>query len=206
RAAYLGSISCDLTPWLQLGIDGTYTSTVQHRGYDVIAGDLRLHADSPFNPFGQEVSVSLNEMTPRLGENYSEARLEFGSAVFSALFKLPREWRVLLDAQYGRSIAKYRGIAGADYSRWQEMVDAGRYNPLRDTQVFGPPQEFYDRVLIHRGGVGNFVTLGGYSTIDASVRATNHAFTFPTGSGAINFGADYRRNELAKHNDERRFA
>jgi outer membrane receptor protein involved in Fe transport len=206
RTAYFGSVVYDIRPWLQLGFDGTYTHTVLHRGYDVIAADLRLRAESPFNPFGQEVAIALNEMVPQLGENHSEARLEFGAAVLSALLKLPREWQVLVDAQYGRNIAKYRGIAGANYARWQEMVDAGRYNPLRDTQVFGPPQEFYDRVLIHRGGVGRFVTLGGYSTIDLAFRATHHSIQLPTGTGALNIGADYRRNELARHNDERRFA
>ena len=206
RTAYFASAVYDLTPWLQLGFDGTYTRTVLHRGYDVLAVDLRLRAESPFNPFHEEASVSLNEMAPRFGENHSEARLEFGAAVFSALFKLPRDWRLLFDTQYGRNIAKYRGIAGADYARWQGLVDQGIYNPLRDTQVFGPPQEFYDRVLIHRGGVGRFVTLGDYSTIDSSLRVTNHALPLPTGTGAINFGGDYRRNELAKYNDERAFA
>ena len=206
RTAYFASAVYDITPWLQLGFDGTYTRSVLHRGFDVMGGELRLRAESPFNPFGQEASVSLNEMAPLLGERHSEARLEFGAAVFSALFKLPRDWRLLLDTQYGRNIAKYRGIVGADYERWQQLVDDGRYNPLRDTQVFGPPQEFYDHVLVYRGGVGRFVTLGDYSTIDAAVRATHHDFAFPTGRGAINLGADYRHNHLARHNDESRFA
>jgi outer membrane receptor protein involved in Fe transport len=206
RTAYFGSVVYDVCPWLQLSFDGTYTQTVIHRGFDVIAADLRLRAESPFNPFGQEATVSLNEMVPALGENHSEARLEFGAAVLSALFKLPRDWRLLLDGQYGQNIAKYRGISGADYARWQQMVDQGRYNPLRDTQVFGPPQEFYDRVVIHRGAAGRFVTLGDYSTVDAAIRATNHSIALPTGRGAINIGGDYRRNELARHSDERRFA
>src|SRR5439155_7621435 len=65
---------------------------------------------------------------------------------------------------------------------------------------------FYDRVLIHRGYAGDFVTLGGYSTIDAALRLTNTRLTLPTGPGAVNVGIDFRRNELARHNDERRFA
>ena len=206
RTAYFASTVYDIFPWLQIGLDGTYTRSVQHRGFDVMSADLRLRAENPFNPFGQEASVSLNEMAPQLGERHSEARLEFGAAVFSALFTLPRDWRVLLDGQYGQNLAKYRGIAGADYARWQELVDTGRYNPLRDTQVFGPPQEFYDRVLIHRGGLGRFVTLGDYSTVDAAIRATHHSLKLPTGRGAINFGGDYRRNVLAAYKDERRYA
>jgi iron complex outermembrane receptor protein len=206
RTAFFASAVYDVFPWLQIGLDGTYTRSVQHRGFDVIAADLRLRAESPFNPFGQEATVSLLEMAPLLGERHSEARLEFGAAVFSALIKLPRDWRLIVDTQYGQNVAKYRGISGADYARWQQLVDAGRYNPLRDTQVFGPPQEFYDRVLIHRGAAGRFVTLGDYSTIDAAIRASHHSLSLPTGRAAINLGADYRNNHLARHNDERRFA
>ncbi|HEY1110108.1 MAG TPA: TonB-dependent receptor, partial [Opitutaceae bacterium] len=206
RSAYFASIVFDVTPWLQLGFDGTYTRSVMHRGYDVLASDLRLRAGSPFNPFSSEAIVSLNEMAPALGENYSEARLEFGSGVLSALIFLPRNWRVLVDGQYGRNIAKYRGLAGADFVRWQELVDQGIYNPLRDTQVYGPPKEFYERVLVYRGGVNRFATLGDYSTLDGAVRVTNHDLTLPTGRAVLNVGADYRHNQLAKYNDERVFA
>lgn len=201
RSAYFASIVFDATPWLQLGFDGTYTRSVMHRGYDVMAADLRLRAGSPYNPFSSEAVVSLNEMAPALGENYSEARLEFGSGVLSALIFLPRSWRVLLDGQYGRNIAKYRGLVGANFGRWQELVDQGIYNPLRDTQAYGPPQEFYDRVLVYRGGVNRFVTLGDYSTMDGAVRITNHDLTLPTGRAVLNIGADYRHNQLKKYND-----
>ena len=206
RSAYFTSVVFDVTPWLQLGFDGTYTRSVMHRGFDVMGADLRLREGAPNNPFGSEVIVSLNEMAPALGENYSEARLEFGSGVLSALLFLPNKWRLLIDGQYGRNIAKYRGLVGADFIRWQELIDQGLYNPLRDTQVFGPPREFYDRVLVYRGGVGRFVTLGDYSTIDGAIRVTNHELNLPTGRGVLNVGADYRQNALGKFTDERVFA
>lgn len=206
RAAYFGSVVYDVQPWLQLGFDGTFTRSQFHRGYDLIPADLRLAASSPLNPFGQDVDVSLNEVASELGERYGEARLQFAAAVLSALFRLPRGWRVLLDTQYGQNIARYRGIFGADADRWQEMVDQGRYNPLRDTQQFGPPAEFYNRVLIYRGRPGRFITLGNYSTVDAAFRLSHHELALPTGTSVVNLGADYRRNELAKHTDERRFA
>lgn len=206
RSAYFASVVFDVTPWLQLGFDGTYTRSVMHRGFDVMAADLRLREGAPNNPFSSEAVISLNEMAPALGENYSEARLEFGSGVLSALLFLPNKWRVLIDGQYGRNIAKYRGLVGADFIRWQQLIDEGLYNPLRDTQLFGPPQEFYDRVLVYRGGVGRFVTLGDYSTIDGAVRLTHHDLSLPTGRGVFNLGADYRHNALGKHTDERVFA
>ncbi len=206
RTAYFGSLIYDVAPWVQLSFDGTFTGTVIHRGHDVLAADLRLRADSPFNPFGQEALVSLNEMAPELGEKHSEARLEFGSAVVSGLFVLPRDWRVLLDAQYGRNVAKYRGLAGADYGRWQALVDKGQYQPLRDTQTYAPPPEFYEQVLIHRGAAGQFVTLGDYAALDAAIRVSHHSLRVPTGEAVLNVGADYRRNELRRFADERRFA
>jgi len=54
------------------------------------------------------------------------------------------DWQLSLDSQYGRSLIRYRGLAGVDNDRWQPLVDQGLYNPLRDTQVHGPPAEFYD--------------------------------------------------------------
>lgn len=206
RSAYFGSVLYDVFPWLQLGFDGMFTRTVVHRGFDVLVGDLRLSRLSPLNPFGHDVMVSLNETAPRLGEHYSEARLEFGSAVGGAMITLPASWRVLIDGQYGRNVSRYRGLTGADASRWQQLVDRGLYNPLRDTQVFEPPREFYDEVLVYRGQPGTFVTLGDYQTFDAAVRVTNTTLPLPSGRGLLNFGGDYRRNELARYKDEHRYA
>jgi len=206
RSAYFLSVAYDARPWLQVGVDGTYVHTVVHRGFDVFNADLDLSASSPFNPFHQDVKVSLNEVAPLLGENYSEARLDFASAVVGLLAKLPSEWRVSLDTQYSHNLVKYRGVAGVDVDRWQQLVDDSIYNPLRDTQVHGPPQAFYDRALIYYGGVGRFVTLGNYDTIDAAVRATNEYVLLPTGAGMINFGADYRRNHLGSYIEQPYFA
>jgi len=205
RATYFASATYDVLPWLQIGLDGTYSSTVVHRGYDVQTADLTQRADSPFNPFGQDVRVSLNETAPGLGGNYSEGRIEFASAVLGLLLKLPADWRVAFDAQYAHNLSKYQGLAGADAARWQQLVDTRVYNPLRDTQVHGPPPEFYDQVLVYYGDRGHFVTLGNYDTIDASVRITNQSLVLPTGLGAVNLGADYRRMHLADYTNVQRF-
>ena len=206
RSAYFGSVVFDALPWLQVGLDATYAQTIAHRGFDVLAARLPWSGDSPFNPFGQDVIVTLNETAPALGENYSEARLEFGSGVLGVMVKLPADWRVSADAQYAHSYSKYRGLAGADLARWQDLLETGRYNPLRDTQVHPPPQEFYDRVLVYRGNRGSFVTLGDYNTLDLSLRALNEALRLPTGRGVVNVGGDYRRNQFQPYTDRRRFA
>ncbi len=205
RSAWFASVVYDVFPWLQLGVDTTYARTVVNGGFDVLAADLTLSGSSPFNPFGQDIKVSLNEIAPRLGENYNEAHLDFFSAVGGLLFKLPADWRVSLDAQYAHNLAKYRGLLSVDAGRWQQLVDQGRYNPLRDTQVHGPPPEFYDQVLIYYGGPGRFATLGNYDTLDAAVRITNQAFSLPTGRGTLNVGADYRRNHLGAYSEEPHF-
>ncbi len=206
RDAYFGSVVYDAFPWLQLGLDGTFARTVANRGADVMAADLTLSAGSRYNPFPQNVIVSLNETAPLLGPDYSEARLEFSSAVFGVLLKLPADWRVSLDTQYAHNFTQYRGLAGADTTRWQQLVDDGRYQPLRDTQAYGPPPAFYDQVLIYRGARGHFVTLGDYSTIDLAGRISNESLTLPTGPAVVNVGGDYRRNHLGPYADERRYA
>ena len=120
RSTYYLSAVYDAFPWLQVGVAGTYVHTVVNRGYDVLTADLALAAGSPLNPFHQD---------------YSEAQLDFSSAVVGLLFRAPSGWRASLDTQYAHNLVNYRGIAGADADRWQQLVDEGAYNPLRDTQT-----------------------------------------------------------------------
>jgi len=150
----------------------------------VQTADLALKADSPLNPFKQDVQVSLVETTPLLGEGYNEARIEFGSAVLGLLLKLPADWRAALDAQYAHNLAKYRGLAGADAaagSNWSMRGSTIRCATPRSTDR---RRSFYDHVLIYYGNRGRFVTLGNYDTVDASVRITNQSLVLPTGLGA----------------------
>ncbi len=197
RRAFFGSATWDVTDWLQLALDGTYAETTVPRGFEVLTADLRMGADNPLNPFGRDILVSLNETTPLLGQGYAEGRLRSASAVLGALVRLPGEWRASLDLQYARMLTRYRGISYADQTRWQALVDQGRYQPLRDTQHFGPPEAFYDEVLVYRGGRGRFVTLGDYETFDTAARVMNRALKLPTGEGSFNSGLDYRLTRMA---------
>lgn len=206
RTTYFGSVTYDPRPWLQLGVDATHSRTVLNRGLDVLSTELTLPAGAPANPFGRDVLVALNETAPRLGDDYSEAHIDFTSGVAGLLLRLPAEWRVSLDTQYSRNVVRYRGLSGADPARWQALVDQGLYNPLRDTQKSGPPQEFYERALLFRGGRDRFVTLGDYDTLDAAVRVTNQSLTLPFGRSTVVGGADYRRLHLADYREETVYA
>jgi len=200
-----GSAIYDVLPWLQVGLDATYGSSVNHTGYSVFAGNLVLPAGSPFNPFGQAVDVTLNETAPRLGANYDEARVEYTSAVLGVLVRMPDSWQASLDAQVGMSVTRYRGLEGVDNGRWQALVSQGLYNPLRDTQVYGPPQAFYDQALVFYGAEGRFVTLGDYDTFDSALRIMNPSLKLPTGSASVTFGGDYRFARLGSYVDELRY-
>lgn len=196
RAVYYGSFDYDASSWLQVGFDGTYARTVTHPGYDLLTADLTLSADSPYNPFKQNINVSLNDTAPLLGQGYSEAQVDSSNAVIGLLFSLPSGWQATLDSQFAHNIARYRGLAGADPNRWQQLVDEGLYNPFRDTQVYGPPPAFYDSVLIYEGGRGQFVTLGSYDTLNSALRVTNASLSLPTGTGTLNLGGDYQRDRF----------
>lgn len=206
RRVFAGSVVHDTFPWLQLGADAAWSHTVVNRGFDVLRADLLLAQNNPLNPFGREAYVSLLETAPALGEHYSEARIDSVSTVLGALLKLPADWRLALDLQYARNLIRYRGLYGANPDRWQALVDRGVYHPLRDTQTHAPPPAFYDEALVYLGGRGRFAPLGDYQTLDAAVRLANQNLTLPTGPGVINFGIDYRRNQLARYTQEARYA
>ncbi|MDI1334699.1 MAG: TonB-dependent receptor [Lacunisphaera sp.] len=205
RATFFASATYDPRPWLEVGFDATHSRTLIRRGYQLLTGNLNLAATSPLNPFGQALDVSLNEAAPLLGADYSQSRIDFTSLVGGVLLKLPAEWRVSFDAQYAHNVVKYRGLAGVDATRWQQLVDQGLYQPLRDTQGHGPPAAFYDQVLIYRNGRDHFVTLGNYDTLDAAVRVTNQQLHLPAGRSTVLFGADYRRNHLSDYAETLRY-
>ncbi len=204
RDTVFASATFDATAWLQLGLDAAHARTVVERGHEVIAGTLHLGAGSPLNPFDRDVIVTLNETATTLGADYSRSRTDFTSIVGGALVGLPGGWRLALDGQYARNVARYRGFAAPDEARWQALVDEGRYQPLRDTQRFGPPDAFLDEVLVYQGARGATIRLGDFSTVEAAVRLTHHALPLPTGEGVLNAGADYRRSEMQPFVDERR--
>lgn len=205
RDNWFGSVNYDLTSWLQLGLDVSYSRATINRGVNIFFQDLTLGATAPGNPFGQDVIVSLNENTAALGTDYSEARQEAVSAIFGALLKLPSDWRGAFDLQYSRNITRFRGLVGIDARAWQNLVDAGRYNPLRDTQVQAAPTAFYDEVLVYQGARGEFMTMSDYDVLDTGLRVTNQSLPLPTGRGILNAGVDYRRNHLAPFTDYQRY-
>jgi outer membrane receptor protein involved in Fe transport len=198
-ASFYASATYDIFPWLQVGADATAGRTVNDTGYSVFSGNLVLPSTSPFNPFQKNVDVTLNETAPLLGANYDEAHIDYYSATTGLLFSMPSGWQASVDAQYGLNVTRYRGIQGVDNNRWQQLVDEGIYNPLRDTQAIGPPTQFYDQALIFYGEKGAFVTLGDYDTFDSSLRITNTTLKLPTGTAGVTVGGDYRYARLQNY-------
>src|SRR5690606_9966020 len=113
-----GSAVYDVNARLQLGFDLIHSRTSLERGYDLLTADLHMDATSPLNPFGQDVLVSLNESAPALGDRYGAARIDFSALVAGAMLRLPRDWRMMADAQYARNTVRSRGLLGADAGRW----------------------------------------------------------------------------------------
>ncbi len=200
-ASFYASATYDIFPWLQVGIDATAGRTVNTTGYSVFNGSLLLPASSPFNPFGKAVDVTLNETAPLLGADYDQAHIDYYSAVGGILLSLPAGWQASFDGQYGLNVTRYRGIEGVDNNRWQQLVNEGIYNPLRDTQAFGPPEQFYDQALVFYGEKGAYVTMGDYDTFDSSLRITNTTLKLPTGTAGVTVGGDFRYARLASYTE-----
>ena len=202
---FFASLTYDVSPWLQLGMDASAGRTVNNTGFSVFNGNLVLPAASPFNPFHTDLDVTLNETAPAYGQDYDEAHIDHYSAVFGLLLRMRDDWKATLDAQYGLSITRYRGIEGVDDGRWQDLVDEGVYNPLRDTQAFAPPKQFYDEAVVFYGSPGSFVTLGDYDTFDSALRITNAFLRLPTGTSTVVLGGDYRYARLGTYDDILRY-
>lgn len=197
RMAWYGSALYDVRPWLQLGLDATYARSVVNRGYEILQGTLHVPASlTAINPFDKDLDVTLNEFPAQLGQDYNEAHIDSYSLVGAALVKLPGNWQLSLDGQYARNVGRYRGIVGVNRSVWQQLVNEGVYNPLRDTQTHFAPKEFYDRALVYYGGPGRFVKLGDFETFEGTIRATNEALALPMGESTVNLGTDYRLTRL----------
>lgn len=205
RSLFFASAVYEVTPWLELSVDAAYSASRTTRGYNVFAEDLHLRSNNPLSPFDHDVKVSLFETPVALGQNYHQALTDFYSVVTSALVRLPRNWTMIGDTQFSQSTTKFRGIDDVDEDRWNDLIARGIYNPLRDTQVHPPPQEFYDEVIIYTGARDQFVTLGDYESIDGALRLTNDAWQLPTGKSVFNLGADYRITSLGNYLAERRY-
>lgn len=202
---YFGTVTYQVWPNVQVGLDGLYTHKVTHPGFDIFQGNLEMKADNPNNPFGQDVYVNLAEAAPKLGEGYDESRFDLYSGVAGLLVKLPWDWRLSADAQYSHSITHFRGIEGVDSVQWQLLVDEGLYNPLRDTHQYGPPQAFYDQALVYFGHRGQFLDLDNYQSLDNALRLINTDLRTPTGPASVSVGADYSIRSLASFNDNQFF-
>ncbi len=183
RSAWFVSAVYDVFPWLQLGLDGTYVHSVVNRGYEVLNGNLTLDAASPLNPFQQNVNVSLNEVAPLLGENYSEARLDFTSAVLGVLLKLPADWRVSLDTQYAHNLTQYRGSP-------QSIPSAGSNWLTRDSTIRCAIPKSMRRHSNSTTGCWSITAGGGVS----SRWATTTRWMSPPGSPPVPDPADRHRH------------
>jgi len=192
-------------PALELGFDAAYSNTVINRGYQVQLADLLVNADNPSNPFDQDVKVSLLETPFALGQDYDEATLGFYTFIGSALVNLPWDLQLAIDTPYAFSKTRYRGIEKVDKGRWQALLDQGRYDPFRDTQVHLANAAFYDDVLVYTEGRGEFTTLGDYETVDGALRLAQESLPLPSGPGVLNIGADYRISKLAGFDGTFRF-
>lgn len=205
RTTFFGSATWDLSSRLQLGLAAMRSDTVVNRGWYVLPGTLNLRAANPLNPFGKDLLVTLNETARELGADYGEGRLGFSCVTLGALLRPGGDWQMSADLQYSRSLSRYRGLKGVDGKAWQDLVDSGAYNPLRDTQAYAPPRAFYDHALVYYGGKDRFMTIGDYNTIDGSLRLSDRCLPLPTGNGVLNLGTDYRRNQLAGFTNIQRF-
>ncbi|WP_404425524.1 TonB-dependent receptor plug domain-containing protein [Nibricoccus sp. IMCC34717] len=197
----------DPVPWMQVGLDAYWSERTLKRGTDTLAADLEWKASAPGNPFGKTVRVALQESLPGLGADYNQARVNYGTVVGGILLRPIPRLRLSLDAQYSRNTTRIRSLRGFGYDlgRWEQLLNTGRYNPLRDTQASGPDDLFYRTVLIYREAPGHFVKVGDYDVLDVALRGVLTGLPAPGGEALVHGGFDYRRSHLDPQREQPRF-
>jgi iron complex outermembrane recepter protein len=197
----------DAAPWLQVGVDAYWSQRTLKRGTDVLAADLEWKATAPGNPFGKTVRVAVQEALTGLGLDYNQARVNFGTLVGGVLLRPTPRLRLSFDAQYSRNTTDIRSLRGFGYNhqRWEQLLSAGAYNPLRDTQVTGPGELFYRNVLIYREAPGRFIRVGNYDVLDLAFRGVLTGLPAPGGEMLVHGGFDYRRSHLAPQREQPRY-
>ncbi|MDX2185361.1 MAG: TonB-dependent receptor plug domain-containing protein [Opitutaceae bacterium] len=205
--SWMGALVWDPVPWLQVGVDAFWSRRTLERGTDILAADLLWRATSPGNPFGQDVKVSLLESLSRLGPDYNRAQVDYGTIVGGVLVRPWRSLRLSFDAQYSRNTTRMRSLSGFGYNeeRWEELLNLGKYDPLRDTRATGPSADFYNSVLIYREGTGKMVQIGDYSVLDLAVRGVLSELPAPGGEALVHAGFDYRSNHLEAQREQPRY-
>jgi len=143
--------SREMTEKLKVFFDGGYSHSEQNP-YDSWYGArvIRLYADSPSNPFGQEVSITYPvRQTDRNQTSEVNTTIRGERAALGFEYELPRNWRVVGNYSWSHSVNhhQYQTLYGSP-SR-DEAARSGELDVLRDTTSFPTLIDQYSGML-HR--------------------------------------------------------
>jgi len=130
--------SREMTEKLKVFFDGGYSHSEQNP-YDSWYGawQVRLAADSPHNPFGQEVSITYpvrNSDRDQTSEVNTTNRAERVAVGFE--YELPRNWRLLGNYSWSHSVNHHQYLTNYGSPTRTEAVQDGSLDVLRDTTSF----------------------------------------------------------------------
>jgi len=143
--------SREMTEKLKVFFDGGYSHSEQNP-YDSWYGArvVRLYADSPSNPFGQEVSIAYPvRQTDRNQTSEVNTTIRGERAALGFEYELPRNWRIVGNYSWSHSVNhhQYQTLYGSP-SR-DEASRSGELDVLRDTTSFPTLIDQYSGML-HR--------------------------------------------------------
>ncbi|WP_438480496.1 TonB-dependent receptor plug domain-containing protein [Oleiharenicola lentus] len=185
-----GNLLYRVLPWLEVAVDLAHSRSDYYLGTSILRQSLTVPANSPFNPFGKAVVVTLLDSLSAFGSKHSRAERESNSATLGFLVKMPRNWQLSVDAQAAISESEYT-YAGVNSTRLNELVASGAYNPFRDTRAYAIPQAVYDYAAF----VSTFDRPYKGTSWQTNARLSNHRLPLPTGEGVLVVGGDFLRTE-----------
>jgi len=130
--------SREMTEKLKLFFDGGYSHSEQNP-YDSWYGasQVRLAASSPYNPFGQEVSITYPvRSSDRNQASEVNTTIRGERLALSLEYELPHNWRVVGNYSWSHSVNHHQYLTNHGSPTRMEAIHAGLLDVLRDTTSF----------------------------------------------------------------------
>ncbi len=176
--------------WFEVSFDAGWSRTDNDYDFGASSGfrTVTMGTASPLNPFGRNASITFFDPHEILDRSFTRMKSEATDYSVGALIHLPAGWRLTADGNFSETNSVSRR-SGVDTTRLTALINAGTYNPLRDTVMFPAPRSVYDQYVYTMEPDYH------YNQQEAVVRVTHSDLHLPTGSARVTAGASHRRSD-----------
>ena len=176
-----GTWSRSLGPQTVLSLNANYALTGSESLLGLPGASFVLPGNSPFSPFGQNVTLSRYFDSPRPLERESETRVFQTGSTFNHLLG---GWRWTVTGNYARTANETRTTRNADFTELRAGILAGTVNPFA--------ADFGANLLFLAPDLASSLS----QNLDLRSTLAGTAFTLPAGDVQMTFASGFTRQML----------